>query len=77
MQRYRIEARLGVGTYGEVLRAVRKADGVRVAVKALKKEERANKMEDVQRLREVKALHQLAGHRNIVNLIEVRGGRLN
>lgn len=62
---------IGTGTYGKVLRARRRADGLVVAVKALKKAEAALSWGDVLRTREVEALKQLQ-HPSIIRLIEVR-----
>ncbi len=77
MNRYQVEAKLGQGTYGDVLQARRCCDGGLVAIKALKKKSDAAlvTLDDAMRLREVQALQQLGGqHPNIVRLIEVRKG---
>lgn len=63
---------LGSGTYATVLLAKRRADGQLVAIKALKKAGPSVSPDDVLRMREVRALSQLAGHPNVLRLIEVR-----
>lgn len=75
MERYSIGRTIGEGTYATVLLATRRADGVHVAVKALKKAEAAvMTLEDTLRMREVRALQRLSGHQNIIRLIEVSEG---
>lgn len=70
MNRYKVLAEIGTGTYGKVLRARRRVDGLVVAVKALKKAEVALSCEGILRTREVEALKQLQ-HPSIIRLIEV------
>lgn len=68
MEKYRILKQLGDGTYGSVMRAVRKTDGEIVAIKHMKKN--FTTWNECVNLREVSSLIKLS-HPNIVKLIEV------
>lgn len=64
---------LGEGTYGEVFRAVRVSDDLRVAVKRIRPEKIVRTKEEglnITALREIKHLRELR-HRNIIQLLDV------
>mmetsp|Transcript_31070 Transcript_31070/g.75616 ORF Transcript_31070/g.75616 Transcript_31070/m.75616 type:complete len:450 (-) Transcript_31070:80-1429(-) len=68
MDRYKIQRKLGDGSYGSVLRAQVKATGEVVAIKKMKK--KFYSWDECMRLREVKSLRKLV-HPGIVKLKEV------
>lgn len=68
MDRYEVQGFLGDGTYGHVLKAIKKSSGEVVAIKKLKK--KFGTFDECLDLREVRTLRDLA-HPCIVQLIEV------
>ncbi|TEB15140.1 peptidylprolyl isomerase, partial [Perkinsus sp. BL_2016] len=69
MNKYRLLAKKGEGTFSEVLKAQNIKTGRYVAMKCMKNT--FDSIEQVNNLREVQALRRLAGHPHIIKLIEV------
>ena len=69
MQKYRLLAKKGEGTFSEVLKAQHIRSGKYVAMKCMKSS--FESLEQVNSLREVQALRRVAGHPHIVKLHEV------
>ena len=61
--------KLGEGTFSEVFKAKVVKTGEFVAVKCMK--QKYNSIEEVNNLREVRALKRLSSNKNIITLIEV------
>eukprot|EP00049_Salpingoeca_infusionum_P011396 m.198258 g.198258 ORF g.198258 m.198258 type:complete len:431 (-) comp14919_c0_seq1:2555-3847(-) len=68
-ERYDMMNKAGEGTFSEVVKCVRKADGVPCAVKRMKG--KFTSVEQVDNLREVQALRRLNPHPNIIQMHEV------
>lgn len=66
---YRLIKKQGEGTFSEVFKAQSLKTGAFVAIKCMKAKYASN--EQVNRLREVRALKRLYTHNNIINLMEV------
>ena len=72
MQKYKIEKRLGEGTFAEVVLAKRNATGEYVAIKVLKQPAKSiHNLEQALRLREVQASHLLGIHPHILGIEEI------
>lgn len=69
MNQYRLEEKIGDGTFSEVFRATSIDTGQIVAIKCMKK--KYEKIEQVKKLPEIQALKMLSPHDNIIRLIEV------
>jgi renal tumor antigen len=69
MNQYRLEEKIGDGTFSEVFRATSIDTGQTVAIKCMKK--KYEKIEQVKKLPEIQALKMLSPHDNIIRLIEV------
>ena len=61
--------KLGEGTFSEVYKAQSLKSGEYVAIKCMK--QKYNSIEEVNNLREVRALKRLSSNKNIITLIEV------
>jgi len=69
MHKYRLIAKKGEGTFSEVLKAQSIKSGKHVAIKCMK--HHFDSIDQVNNLREIQALRRLAGHPNIIKLLEV------
>jgi cyclin-dependent kinase-like len=70
MDKYRILAIIGEGTYGKVFKAQSKIDGRVVAIKKFKQDEEGDPHVRKTMMREIRVLKEYR-HINIVNLIDV------
>ena len=66
---YRLIRKLGEGTFSEVLKAQSLSNGQHVAIKCMKSH--FESIEQVNKLREIKALQRLYPHPHIIQLIEI------
>ena len=66
---YKLIKKLGEGTFSEVFKAQIIKTGEFVAVKCMKK--KYTNMEEINSLREIRALKRLSMHKNIISLLEV------
>eukprot|EP00397_Hematodinium_sp_SG-2012_P013652 GEMP01013871.1.p1 GENE.GEMP01013871.1~~GEMP01013871.1.p1 ORF type:complete len:479 (+),score=80.97 GEMP01013871.1:96-1532(+) len=69
MHKYRLISKKGEGTFSEVLKAQSIKSGRYTAIKCMKNT--FESIEQVNNLREIQALRRLAGHPNIIRLLEV------
>lgn len=69
MDDYKIESKKGEGTYSEVFTAQVRNTTKLVAIKCMKA--RYDSVEKITKEKEVQALKQLAGHPNIIKLLDV------
>lgn len=69
MHKYRLISKKGEGTFSEVLKAQSIKTGRYTAIKCMKNT--FESIEQVNNLREIQALRRLAGHPNIIRLLEV------
>jgi hypothetical protein len=69
MQKYRLVAKKGEGTFSEVLKAQSVKSNRFTAIKCMKN--RFDSIDQVNNLREIQALRRLSPHPNIIKLIEV------
>lgn len=66
---FRMTAKLGEGTFSEVMKIKHKTTGKVLAMKRFRK--RFNSSDEIANLREIQALKRLSPHENIIDLIDV------
>lgn len=69
MNQYRLESKKGDGAFSEVFMATSIKKGKHVAIKCMKK--KFDSINEVTRLKEIRALRHLSPHEHIIKLIEV------
>eukprot|EP00931_Biecheleriopsis_adriatica_P121742 TRINITY_DN967_c0_g1_i1.p1 TRINITY_DN967_c0_g1~~TRINITY_DN967_c0_g1_i1.p1 ORF type:complete len:535 (+),score=120.52 TRINITY_DN967_c0_g1_i1:162-1766(+) len=69
MHKYRLLSKKGEGTFSEVLKAQSIKSNKHVAIKCMKNH--FDSIDQVNNLREIQALRRLAGHPNIIKLLEI------
>lgn len=69
MDQYRLLSKIGDGAFSEVFMAQEIISGKHLAIKCMKK--RVNSIEEVKRMKEIRAYRDLSPHEHIVQLIEV------
>jgi len=66
---YAVMSKIGEGTFSEVLKVQNSRDGSLWACKRMK--QRFDKVEDIQRIREIQAIRRLRKHPNVIQLAEI------